>query len=677
MGSEVRHTLCRMCDDRCGIAVHLENGRIVAVEGDRGHKHSRGRLCIKAQTIAQVMQHPDRLTVPLRRTARGWVEVDLEEALDDIAERLLEVGRRFGRRSVGIWKGEAIGFAQQEGLARRFAHAVGTPNYLSNDSMCFNTRYLGFRFVQGAQPVPDYEQADCVVVWGSNPPASLPNVAHAIGVARRRGAPLVVIDPRRSKVAQRATVHARVRPGTDGALAWALVRELIESGACDNEFISKHTVGFREVAAYSRAFTPERAEAESGVPAAEVREIARLMARAAPAVAIYPGNGLEHHVNGVDTVRVIAMFAALLGAVDQPGGSRFLKPPPLRDLTLYDEVPLDHLSPLGADQFPALYSERQECHTMTAVGAMLDSEPYPLRALVVTGGNPALTHPNSARVARALAALDLLVVRDLFMSETAALAEYVLPAASFLERSELHAYPEQQALALSDRVVSQPGAQTEYEFWRALARRMGAGSYFPWEDERALNRWLLEPTGLSIEELEAHRGGVSYVPPGRGAGFDTPSGKIELVSQQLLAMGHAALPEYRRPDYLQRPDRTRPFVLITGARGAAVAHSRFRGLSDEPRDTMRAEVELHPADAEALEVRDGDVVRLSSRVGTLDAPARVMAAEDILPGVVQLTHGGREANANLLTYDDVCDPISGFPAVKEVEISVEKVPAAV
>ena len=416
--------------------------------------------------------------------------------------------------------------------------------------MCSIARYLGYRFTMGSHPVPDYRRSACIVVWGANPPASQPNVAHAIAVARRRGAALVVVDPRSSTISRGATIHAGVRPGTDGALAWALVHELIAAGAYDKASVVRRSMGFEEAAEYARSFTPRRAEEETGVPAEVVREIAALLADSAPRVAQCTGNGLDHHRNGVDAVRAIALLDGLLGTIGEPGGSRPAGLPPLRSLALHDALPLDHLSPLGADRFPVLYSERHECHTMTAVDAMLEGRPYPLRALLVTAANPALTNPYSARVRRALGALDLLVVRDLFMTETAAAAHYVLPAASFLERSELHFHVETQTLTLTEAVLRLPEVQTEYEFWRGLARRLGAGSLFPWEDERALNAWLLEPTGLALDDLERDRTGVPcrVVPAGDGsAPLDTPSGKFEFVSRRLGEMGYAALPAYRRP----------------------------------------------------------------------------------------------------------------------------------
>jgi len=163
---EIQQTLCRMCDDRCGIDVHLEDGRIVDILGNKDHLWNRGRLCVKARAAVDMVYHPDRILAPLKRTADGWQKIPLEQALDEIAARLVEIRERHGARSLSVWKGEAIGFGQQENLARRFVHAVGSPNYLSNDSMCYAARYFGYKLVDGAWPVPDLENARCIVMLG-------------------------------------------------------------------------------------------------------------------------------------------------------------------------------------------------------------------------------------------------------------------------------------------------------------------------------------------------------------------------------------------------------------------------------------------------------------------------------------------------------------------------------
>lgn len=674
---ETVQTLCRMCDDRCAINVYLEDGKIVDIDGYKEHPWNRGRLCVKARAAVDMVYHPERLLKPLKRTKRGFEEIPLQQALDEIAERLLAIKDKHGARSISIWKGEAIGFAQEEDMARRFVHALGSPNYFSNDSMCYNGRYFGYRLVEGSWPVPDYENSRCVVIWGANPPHAHPNMTQMIMRARKAGAKLIVVDPRMSAIARQADLHADLKPGTDGALALGLIQQLIETQGYDREFVEHYTVGFTELAEYAKAFSPERVEEQTGVAAAVVRELARTMAAAAPRVAVYVGNGPEHHENGINNIRAVACLDAILGALDREGGNRLVEGFKANHLTLYDEIPLEHLGPIGADRFPVLYGFRQECHTMTGINTILSGEPYPIRAMILTAANPALTNPNTLKVREALGSLDLFVVRDLFMTPTAELADYVLPAASFLERVELHTHAKYQVVTMTRNILKFPDVQDEYQFWHDLAHRLGIGEYFPWEDETELTRWILEPTDISLERAAAHPEGIEYTPiryrKWEKEPFNTPSGKVEFSSQYLKDLGYPTLPEYKPPAYLESPDPEYPFVLITGARKLIYYHSRFRNIKRFRTAIPGPEVELHPEDAAALDVADGDSIRITSRIGSVEVPAKIKSAVEILPGTLQMTHGWKEANVNLLTHDDRFDPISGFPLMKAVEVQVEKV----
>ena len=677
---KVVQSLCRMCDDRCAINVYLENNRIVDIDGYIPHPWNRGRLCVKARAAVDMVYHQDRLMKPLKKTAGGFKEISHEQAIDEIAARLLNIKEQYGTRSISVWKGEAIGFSQQEDLARRFVHALGTPNYFSNDSQCYNGRYFGYRLVQGSWPVPEYENSDCIVLWGANPPHAHPNMTQMIMRARKKGARLIVVDPRLSAIARKAYIHGALQPGTDGALAWGIIHLLIKERWYNRDFVDKYTLGFPSLADYAQRFTPEYVENETGVAAGQVLEIARIMANSAPKVAVYMGNGPEHHENGINNIRAVACLDGLLGSLDQEGGNRLLEVMDKNELTLYDEIPLQHLDPIGADRFPVLYNFRQECHTMTAMNTILSGKPYPLRAMLLTAANPAITNPNSLKVRKAFESLDLFVVRDLFMTETASLADYVLPAASFLERSEIHYHAICQTATLARKILSFPDCRDEYQFWHDLAHRLGIGKFFPWKNEKELTRWILEPSGISLKQLEEHPEGVNYKPirhrKWQEAGFNTPSGKIEFTSAYLKDLGYEELPEYKPPSYKSGPDPEYSYVLITGARKLLYYHSRFRNIARFRTAIPKADVEIHPRDAEAIGVVDGETVKITSRIGSLEIPVKIMAPNEILPGNLQITHGWKEANVNLVTHDDRFDPISGFPLMKAVEVRVDKIHSA-
>ena len=353
-------------------------------------------------------------------------------------------------------------------------------------------------------------------------------------------------------------------------------------------------MGFPQLRAYAAAFTPQRVERETGVPAATLNRIAEAMAEASPAVVNYVGNGLEHHENGINNIRAVACLDALLGALDRKGGNRLAEGFPSNRLTLYRERPLTELGPIGAERFPVLYGMRRECHTMTAMDTILSGRPYPLKAMLLTAANPAMTNPNTEKVTRALGALELFVVRDLFLTETARLAHYVLPAASFLERSELHVHAMFQVVTLSRKLLSFPGVQDEYRFWHDLAHRLGAGAYFPWKDEEELTRWLLEPSGLSLERaggaprrlpVPAHPlREVARAAPGHADG----QGGVRLAVPQ--GPGLPGAPGVPAPRLPERPGPGIP--LRAGHRGAQAAvlpqplpeHRALRPRGTQPRN---------------------------------------------------------------------------------------------
>jgi anaerobic selenocysteine-containing dehydrogenase len=273
--------------------------------------------------------------------------------------------------------------------------------------------------------------------------------------------------------------------------------------------------------------------------------------------------------------------------------------------------------------------------------------------------------------------LDLLVVRELFLTKTAELAHYVLPAASFLERSELHFHTNYQMVTLTTKVLDTPGVQDEFTFWRDLAHRLGFGEkYFPWENEEEVTRWILEPTGISIDELKRHPEGYVYSPikykKYQDEPFPTPTRKFEFTSQYLKEFGYSEIPVYEPPRYLNHTDKEHPMILITGARKYLYCHSRYRNIPRFRTAIPMAEVEVHPEDAAKLGIEDGETVKVISEIGSLEIRAKIMHEDEILPRVLQITHGWDDANVNLITNDSLNDPISGFPLLKAIPVRLEK-----
>lgn len=676
-----------MCGTLCGIIAHIEDNKVVDIEGDPNHICSKGRICIKGSSAVTWLNRPERLYKPLKRDGAGnFREIPLEQAMDEIAAKLTAIQKKYGPNAIGIWKGEGIDFAQQEHLARRFAHAVGTPNYFSNDTQCYASRHIAFYLVYGCWPLADYPNAGLIINWGTNAPISHSHWMQAINEGRERGAKLMVVDTRYTEIARQADIYVQIRPGTDGALAWGIIREMIRRDIVDHRFIDNFTVGYDKVEEYAQEFTPERVTEITGVPEETVMRIADEIAAARPRIASWAGCGLEHHVNGVNNIRTITMIDALAGATDRKGGMRIPMGFGLPELTLYKEKPLMELGPIGAERFPVLYEMRRECHTGMLMDQIISGKPYPFKGLVMTAANPVLTNANSAKVRKALSSLELLAVKDLFITETAAMADYIIPAASYLEREEMFFNGSLRAAFITGKYIDN-GLQTEYEFMKGLAKRMGAGEYFPWKDDHELNEWLLKPTGYTTADLHTAPGGFIFgenpcekheakLAAGEARFFDTPTGKVEFYSAHLEAKkipGIDGIPKYHAPHQLANPDPEYPILLSTGARKQKYFHGRYRNIPQLYKAEPHGRLEMHPDDAAALGIKDGDRVRVASRIGSFETTAQVMHPKEIFKGSMQHTHGFVDENVNEITYDDVSDPISGFPVLKSIQVKVEKI----
>ena len=672
-------TLCRMCDSRCGIRVRIENGVLTDIRPAENVPVNRGRICPRSKAALQVFYHPDRLTRPLKKKRDGGFEtIELARALDEIAERIQAVKDVHGPQAVGAWKGEAVGFQQQEAYVRRFVRALGSPNYFSNDSACFKSRDLGHRLVTGfGMQIPDFSNSGLIVLIGTNTPVCHPPFMGELADARSRGAKLVVVDPRLNPIGCLADIYAQPIPGTDGAFAWGLINQLIQKDAYDKALVARHVVGFDRVADYARTFTPQHVEAQSGIHSAVVVETAELLIANRPNLSLFCGAGVEHNEGGVNAVRAYVILSCLCGAVDLHGNLFWAEAPDLNDLSL------DHLrlpngcEPIGSRQFPVLHAQAHECHTMIAMDHILGLNGYPLRGLLMTGANPAVTNPNTRKVRQALDALDLFVVSDFFLTATAQQAHYVLPAATFLERSELHVFHKFQWMTLTRRVARVAGVLDEYTLWRELAWRLGFGEdHFPWPDETDVNRFLLEGTAISVEDLQAHPEGIQYRPRKQRKfltrPFPTPSGKLEFTSSYLKAQGLDELPVYRPSRYRCDCSSEFPFVLTTGGRKTLLYHTCHQNIAGFREIHPAAEVEIHPDDAAALKVQSGDHVRIESKIGAIEIRARIVHHSELRPGVVEVYHGWEDQPINLVTPDAVNDPISGFPLLKGVPVKIFK-----
>ena len=686
---EIIKTVCGMCGaDNCGIDVRLEDGRITGINGTRENAVNRGLVCPQARASIEMTYDPARLDHPLRKTATGWQRISWDAALDEIAGRLAKLKATEGAQAFAAYQGRALLQFIKMGWPWRFLNLYGSPNLVRNDHMCAYPSIVSEKLTYGATTIYGFEPeaVNCLLLWGSNPATShVPFKWRDVLAAKRRGCQVIVVDPRFTRTAEAADIYAPIRPGTDAALALAIIHVTIAERLYDTRFVAQWTTGFAELAEQVTQHSPEWAAQVTGIPAETIYLIARTYARAKPAY-LDAGNALEHHDNAGSTLRSTMILRAITGNLDVPGGHSFVPLLPLTNMTLHERRHATAPA-LGSDRYPIFMKLAGFVPGDSLLDAILEARPYPVRAMVMAGGNPALTWPNTRRVLSALDALDFLVVLDLYMTATARRADLVLPASGPLERLQLITRPGAYGLGqpawwvtLRRPVAPAGERRSDWWFWTELARRLGYGEFYPWESEEEAIADLLTPSGITLADLETHPGGLYYgdhpeIHSYERTGFRTPSGKVELWSNLLAEHGYDPLPTYREPQEspLSTPELAvaYPLILDAGKRVAVFTHSRHRTLASLRRLVPEALAELHPDTAIQYGLHDGDWARVSSPRGSI--VLKVDVTPHIREGMVSLLHGWEEANANLLTDDQACDPVLSCPSLRAALCSIEKV----
>ena len=653
---------CRMCRRACGIDVYLRNGQAIEVKGTKENPLSLGILCPKGRAALNFIRSPYRLRYPMKRDGEGFQRISWDEAIDTIAGKLHGIKMKYGARSLAVFMGESAGQCDAVLYVRRFLDVFGSPNLFTGGSLCYRPIPIACRLTFGKILIPEPEKSRCVIIWGVNPYCSNRPQATQILNARKAGAKLIVIDPRRTFFAKKADVHIQPKPGSDSFLALAMLNVIISEGLYDKEFVDSWTTGFEKLKNYLADYTPNGAEEATGVPRDVIREAATTFATTRPA-SVIPGVGLYHQVCGVHNLRAISILQAITGNIEVPGG--WIDPVRL-GLNRVDLPEKLSERPLGEDKYPLFVanSARLEGQAAVLADTLITSKPYPVKAMIIAGGNPALSWPDTAKVVRALQKLDFLVVMDVTMTRTAALADVALPAATFMETTELHTYIESALpyVVLRKQTAEFPECWPDWKFWFQLARKMGYGEYFPWSNEDEAIDFLLKPSGITVQELKQKSpagifyGNKQYKTYER-TGFPTPSGKIEIFSSKLQEMGYSPLPQAIPPS----ASRLYPLSLITGVRHLEYTHSQFRYIQSLQARVPEPLAEIHPMTAQKYGIGDGEMMSVKTPRGEIEIKAKV--TEDIMPEVVCIPFGWEQANANVLTDWQSPDPISGLPVL--------------
>ena len=703
---ELISTICGVCPAGCGVDVHLRNGKIERVTPLRDPHHPQAFTCPRGQAATEIVYSPDRLLYPQRRVgARGaanFERISWDCAYTTIVERLRQIAAEFGPEAVAIYTGRGnFEFGLNEafapaGTVESSANSVlfpfGSPNSTGVGSLCYVSygmiapRACFGEYMRNMEE--DLEGADLILVWGANPSTdSPPDKLGRLIKARRRGARIVVVDHRRSETARATRAQwIGIRPGTDGALALALIQVLIAENLYDADFVRHWVHGFDPLRHYVAAFTPERVATITGVPADQIRALARAIAAAA-GCSILTYTGLEYSNSGVQAIRAVWTLQALAGHLDTPGGKLFKMPDRLLLRRILTEPPSAAPLAIGSTEYPLFYAVRREAHAALLPRAILEGKPYPVRALIVSGSSILTAWPNPDLWRRALAALDLLVVVNRFPTADAAYADILLPAATGFEIESYMIY-DGHLQYRRPAIPPQGEARNDYLIFAELGRRLGYGDRWP-QTEEAMIRAALAGSGIDLETLRAHPPGIPFlVPPmqylkyrsgglrpdGR-PGFNTPTGKFEVASEWFRAYGYEPLPVYTEPveGPLAAPALANryPLVLNTGARTHFAFRSQHHNIPSLVAKHPWPLVTIHPVDAAARGIEDGDEVDVISPRGR--ARFRALVTADIAPGVVEANMGGggplgphswQESNVNTLTDLDNRDPISGFPVYK-------------
>jgi thiosulfate reductase/polysulfide reductase chain A len=675
-------TMCEMCVWRCGLIARVKDGRVVKLDGNPQHPHSRGNLCPRGQSGLMNTYDPDRVLTPLIRVGnRGegkFRKASWDEALDLTAGKMQEIKDKFGPEAMVFSSTHNLSQVQFENLL----YAYGSPNYGTQRSLCFNAMITAFLLTYGIEePSRNYENVEYILMVGRNMMEAISTsetseLSHAID----RGAKLVYLDPRYTKTAAKATEWIPIRPGTDAAFLLAMINVIVSNELADCEFVKQYVVGCDDIQEAMSRYTPEWAEQITGVPAVDIERIAREYAGAKHNALAHPGWRTSNFLNSFQTERAIATLNALSGNVLTSGGCLSAEVAAEgAGLGAPQQPPYPRISALRLDgtpwKFPlvplklGVFQELRD--------AILTGDPYQAHGWFISRQNPIMSLPDRTKTLQAFDKMDFIATVDIIMNDTAWYSDVVLPEASYLERYD-------PLLTVGDKAflrqpVIEPQGESRSALWiyKQLGERLGLGDFFQYSDEEDYLRQQLSPLGVSLDDVKAK--GYAEMPAEEKSGeiiFNTASGKIEIYSETLAQAGFSPWPTWEEPPVPGENE----FYLLTGK---VAQHTQFgtqnnqllHKYSDEPRLWMNTKT------AARLGLASGDWVEISSPVGV--AHSLLLATEAIRPDCVYLTPGYGHLSKGLTTAYGIgasdsalhvtyTDPISGSQALTQTFVTVKK-----
>jgi len=673
----IKKGTCPVCGNGCHLLAHIAGGRVVKAEPDPESVMNR-RLCERGAAAVEYHAHPQRLNYPLKRSGgRGegrWQRIDWDQAMDEIAARLDDIRNRCGPEAVAVLGGSPHG--PGDPAAWKWCNLWGTPNFFHLGKNCGEAELLAECAVYGYDTVTswaegiDPQKTAVAIMWGANPSQSAPGLWRSWQKAKEKGTKIFVVDPRPTACAKEADIWLQLRPGTDGALALGMLNVIIDEGLYDKGFVEKWCIGFDQLRELARRYPPQEASRITRVPAEKIVEVARMYATASAALLSF-GVANCHLGSGAGLSGAMGKcwLRAITGNVDREGGNRFSDWPQYTDFL--DEIdweyqinhPLRRRDNVSAQRWPiasvkalAMYREAmkkvypqgwgaaQYCiypapyHVWTAI---LEEDPYAIKAVISQGTNTLCSMGNSRHAYEALKSdnLGLHVAMDHFMTPTAAISDYVLPATDALERPNMI-----NMWGMSNAYIGREAAvsplherRDDYQLWCDLGARLGQGGKWPRTLEGWLNR-LLGPAGVTFSDFAR---GWGYAPPREykryeKTGFGTYSGKVELVPSIFTKLGYDPMEGYREPRWspVSTPQMARdyPLILISGSRVRAYHHSSHRQVDSLRQRYPHPLLQINPETARRLGIADGDEVYIETPLGRVRQRAQLV--DGLPPDVV-------------------------------------------
>jgi len=690
-------SICGMCTVRCPIKVDVENGVVKWIEGSPSDPGMAGRLCAKGSAGIAMLYDYERPQQPMiRESKRGegkWKKVSWDEALDYIAEKIKKITDKHGARAVAL---SDRGGPFRE-LHRSFLRALGSPNYLNHDASCArNTQHAAISVFGSGRKTFNYDYKQCkhLVLYGRNVLESFRvKNANIIMDLLDRGGKITYIDVRAAGTAMKATRYWEVRPGTDYALNLGIIHTILKKKLYDKKFVAKWVSGLKELEMFVTPYTPEWAAKETGVDAEDIVTFTHEVAEAAPAVIFHPGWLTARYKDSFYASRTAYILNALMGSIEAPGGLFFQKGPGdagAKGLnSLMDTIPKPEEKRVDGCGWKHKQFEAGPGLMHLFYKALLDEDPYPVKAYIVYRHDPLLSLPDPEAQKEALDKLDLLVAIDANYSETAWYADVLLPSATYLEKSSVLCTGKglKPSFKMREKAIA-PHSNAKADWWifKELAQRLGIGEYFKFDDVEDFWEFQLKGTGITVKDIKK-KGSVNLADKPiwwdrlEDLKFKTKSGKIEFVSSHLEACGFDSFKPY------ESPEKPAPGTFRL-AFGRSPVHTHGRTMNNPYLTEILPENTLWINDVEAakLGIKDKDTVEVTSADGSHSGTIRAWVTEFVHPETVFMIHGfGRKIpwqtrgyNKGLADYRfetgmlHVYDPVGGANALLECTVSVKK-----